>query len=46
MSHPYKDQVLSAAQQFAYEKYPDPGSRISIEMEDVDNFCQDFNMIF
>ena len=46
MSHLDHDDVLRTAQQIAYEKYSDPGSQIFIEMEDVDNFCQDFNIVF
>ena len=46
MSHLDRDDVLRTAQQIAYEKYSDPDSQLFIEMQDVDNFCQDFNIVF
>lgn len=46
MSHLDRNDVLKTAQQIAYQYYADSDSPIFIEMEDVDNFCQDFNIVF
>ena len=46
MSHPYRDQVLETARKIADEKYPEPGEHISVEIEDIDNFCKDLNIDF
>ena len=46
MSHPYRDQVLEIARKIADEKYPEPGEHISVEIEDIENFCNDLNIDF
>ena len=46
MSHMDRNDVLKTAQQIAHQYYADSDSHIFIEMEDVDNFCQDFNIVF
>ena len=46
MSHLDRDDVLRTAQQIAHQYYADSDSHIFIEMKDVENFCQDFNIVF
>ena len=46
MSHMTREAVLKMAQSLAYDYHAKSGSPIHIEMEDVDNFCEDFGIIF
>ena len=46
MSHLDREDVLRTAEQIAHECYADSDSHLFVEMEDVDNFCQDFNIVF
>ena len=46
MSHMTREDVLKTAQSLAYDYHTSAGTPIHIEMEDINNFCEDFGIIF